>query len=47
MDKDLALIGRALLLSAALMCQRIAAWFGGLAIRAEAAYGRLTVAAHG
>jgi hypothetical protein len=41
-DSDLVLIGRATLLGAALICQRIAAFFGRLAITAEARYAALT-----
>lgn len=43
-DPDVTLIGRALLLSLMLVAQRVAAWWGRLAIRCEARYARLTEA---
>ena len=43
-DPDVTLIGRALLLGVALLAQRIAAWWGSLAIACEARYARLTEA---
>lgn len=46
-DSDVTLIARAFLLGCAVVLQRIAAWFGRLAISAEHHYARLTEAAHG
>lgn len=46
-DDDLTLIGRALLLSLSLLCQRAAAMFGRAGLYFEARYWRMTEVAHG
>jgi hypothetical protein len=43
-DPDLVLFSRALLLGVSLLAQRIAAWWGRLAITCEARYAQLTEA---